>query len=53
MSTDHDHVIEDLRDRYDAIMDARAREGDWVLNRTTAGKIILGELGPSKPASDS
>lgn len=45
MSTDHDHVLADLRDRFDAVLDALERDGDFVLNRATPGKIILGELG--------
>lgn len=45
MSTDHDHIIGDLRDRFDLILDALERDGDFVLNRATPGKIILGELG--------
>lgn len=45
LSTDHDHIVSDLRDRFDLILDALDREGDFVLNRATPGKIILGELG--------
>ncbi len=45
MSTDHDHILEDLRDRFDLVLDALDREGDFVLNRAVPGKIILGELG--------
>ncbi|WP_166982979.1 nucleotidyl transferase AbiEii/AbiGii toxin family protein [Paramicrobacterium fandaimingii] len=45
MSSDHDHVLIDLRDRFDAVLDALERDGDFVLNRATPGKIILGELG--------
>ncbi|GAB3599018.1 hypothetical protein [Microbacterium tumbae] len=45
MSTDHDHVLSDLRDRFDVVLDALDRDGDFVLNRATPGKIILGELG--------
>jgi hypothetical protein len=44
-SYDHDHVVGDLRDRFDAVLDAIEREGDWVTNRVRPGKIILGELG--------
>lgn len=44
-SLDHDRVVADLRDRFDVILDAVEREGDWVTNRVTPGKIILGELG--------
>lgn len=45
LSTDHDHIVRDLRDRFDLVLDALEREGDFVLNRATPGKIILGELG--------
>lgn len=44
-SYDHDHVIQDLRDRFELVLDALEREPDWVMNRVTPGKIILGELG--------
>lgn len=44
-STDHDHVLGDLRDRFDVVLDALERDGDFVLNRATPGRIILGELG--------
>lgn len=44
-SYDHDHVLEDLRDRFDLVLEALESEGDWVTNRVTPGKIILGELG--------
>ncbi len=45
LSYDHDHVIGDLQDRYDMVLDAVESEGQWVTNRATYGKIILGELG--------
>jgi hypothetical protein len=45
VSFDHDHVLTDLRDRFDLVLDALEREGDFVLDRATPGKIILGELG--------
>lgn len=44
VSFDHDHVTH-LRDRFDMVLDALESEGDWVTNRVTPGKIILGELG--------
>lgn len=44
-SLDHDHVITDLEERFDLILDSLEREGDWVTNRVVYGKIILGELG--------
>ncbi|MCL1898413.1 MAG: nucleotidyl transferase AbiEii/AbiGii toxin family protein [Micrococcales bacterium] len=45
LSVDHDHVIADLSRRFDAVLDALEREGQWITNRVTPGKIILGELG--------
>lgn len=45
LSYDHDHVVADLKERFDIVLDALEREGDWVTNRAAYGKIILGELG--------
>lgn len=45
LSTDHDHVLLDLRDRFDAVLEALESDPEWVLNRAVPGKIILGELG--------
>lgn len=45
VSFNHDHMLTDLRDRFDAVLDALEREPDWVLNRVTPSKIILGSLG--------
>src|SRR5450755_4828765 len=44
-SFDHDHVLEDLRARFDAVLDAIEATDGWVTNRVAPGKIILGELG--------
>jgi hypothetical protein len=44
-SYDHDHVVGDLRERFEIVLDALESEGDWVTNRVTPGKIILGRLG--------
>ena len=44
-SLDHDHIIVDLEERFDLILESLEREGDWVTNRLVYGKIILGELG--------
>jgi hypothetical protein len=44
-SYDHDHVLEDLSARFDAVLDAVEATDGWVTNRVTPGKIILGELG--------
>lgn len=45
LSTDHDHVLADLKYRFDLVLDALETDPEWVLNRVTPGKIILGELG--------
>lgn len=45
VSYDHDHVVADLRDRFDVILEALEREGEWVTNRVRAGIVILGRLG--------
>jgi diaminopimelate decarboxylase len=44
-SFDHDHVLTDLSDRFDMVLDALESEGEWVTNRVQPGKIILGQLG--------
>jgi hypothetical protein len=44
-SFDHDHLVSDLRDRFDLVLDAIEAEGEWVTNRVRPGKIILGRLG--------
>ncbi|MGF1647052.1 MAG: hypothetical protein ACFCVF_09055 [Kineosporiaceae bacterium] len=44
-SFDHDHVLTDLRDRFDLVLDALESEGEWVTNRVRPGKLILGRLG--------
>lgn len=44
-SFDHDHVVADLRDRFDIVLQALESEGDWVTNRVRPGKLILGQLG--------
>jgi hypothetical protein len=44
-SFDHDHVLEDLSARFDAVLDAVEATDGWITNRVTPGKIILGELG--------
>jgi hypothetical protein len=42
---DHDHVLQDLAARFDAVLEAIEATDGWVTNRVAAGKIILGELG--------
>src|ERR1700689_4304928 len=44
-SFDHDHVVQDLGARFDAVLDAIEGTDGWVTNRVAPGKIILGELG--------
>ena len=44
-SYDHDHVLVDLRDRFDVVLEALESEGEWVTNRLVPGKVILGQLG--------
>ena len=44
-SFDHDHVLQDLSDRFDAVLEAVEATDGWVTNRVSPGKIILGELG--------
>jgi len=44
-SYDHDHVVHDLRERFEVILEALESEGEWVTNRVRPGKIILGRLG--------
>lgn len=44
-SYDHDHVLADLRDRFDIVLEALESEGEWVTNRVRHGEIILGRLG--------
>jgi hypothetical protein len=44
-SFDHDHVLADLHDRFDAVLDAIERTDGWVTNRVVPGKLVLGELG--------
>jgi hypothetical protein len=44
-SRDHDHVIADLAERFDSILENLEALGDWSTARVQPGKIILGELG--------
>src|SRR5690606_6414772 len=45
ISFDHDHVLSDLSQRFDAVLEALEADPEFVLNRAAHGKIILGELG--------
>ncbi len=44
-SFDHDHVVVDLAERFDAILENLEALGDWSMAKAQPGKIILGELG--------
>lgn len=44
-SLDHDHVVADLSERFDTILENLEALGDWSTARAQPGKIILGELG--------
>lgn len=44
-SYDHDHVINDLRHRFDAVLNALEADPEWVTNRVTPGKIVFGQIG--------
>lgn len=44
-SLDHDHVVIDLAERFDAILENLEALGDWSTSKAQPGKIILGELG--------
>ncbi len=44
-SFDHDHVVADLDERFDTILENLESLGDWSMTKAQPGKIILGELG--------
>jgi hypothetical protein len=44
LSTDHDHVLADLADRFEMVLDAVEADGGWATSRLTPGKVILGNL---------
>jgi len=44
-SADHDHVLLDLKDRFEQVLEAIESTEGWVTNRVVPGKIILGTLG--------
>ncbi len=44
-SFDHDHVVIDLAECFDTILENLEALGDWSMTRAQPGKIILGELG--------
>jgi hypothetical protein len=43
-STDHDHVVADLRDRFEMVLEAIEEDEGWATNRVAPGKVILGNL---------
>jgi hypothetical protein len=43
-SDDHDHVLPDLADRFQMVLDAVEGDEGWATNRVTPGKVILGNL---------
>jgi hypothetical protein len=45
LSFDHDHVLEDLADRFDTVLETLEALDDWSTARLSAGRLILGELG--------
>src|SRR5580700_2727043 len=44
-SLDHDHVVIDLAERFDTILEHLEALGDWSTSKAQPGRIILGELG--------
>lgn len=43
-SRDHDHVVADLVDRFEMVLEAVEKDEGWATNRVTPGKAILGNL---------
>jgi hypothetical protein len=43
-SRDHDHVLADLEDRFEMVLEAVEKDEGWATNRVTPGKVILGNL---------
>lgn len=44
LSTDHDHVLTDLCQRFEMVLEAVENDQGWATNRLTPGKVILGNL---------
>ncbi|MHB8264243.1 MAG: hypothetical protein ACYDGY_10980 [Acidimicrobiales bacterium] len=44
-SFDHDHVLSDLSDHYDMVLEAVESQKGWVTNRVVPNKLILGQIG--------
>lgn len=43
-SSDHDHVVADLADRFEMVLEAIEKDEGWATNRVIPGKVILGNL---------
>lgn len=43
-SRDHDHVVADLADRFEMVLEAVEEDDGWATNRVIPGKVILGNL---------
>lgn len=43
-SSDHDHVVTDLADRFEMVLEAVEADEGWATNRVSPGKVILGNL---------
>jgi Nucleotidyl transferase AbiEii toxin, Type IV TA system len=43
-SRDHDHVVADLADCFEMVLEAVEGDEGWATNRVTPGKVILGNL---------
>lgn len=43
-SNGHDHVLADLADRFEMVLEAIEADEGWATNRVTPGKVILGNL---------
>jgi hypothetical protein len=43
-SADHDHVLADLAERFEMVLEAIEQDEGWATNRVTPGKVILGNL---------
>jgi Nucleotidyl transferase AbiEii toxin, Type IV TA system len=43
-SRDHDHVLADLADRFEMVLEAVEEDEGWATNRVAPGKVILGNL---------
>lgn len=44
VSIDHDHVLRDLRDRFDTVLEALEATDGWVTARVKSPVLILGSL---------